>query len=146
MTMNMNPDEAVEGGDFPRGNLLVTEAHYGPQEYMRRTGANSDGTPKLERSTGDDGKPLPAFMALHLTLRSDDSTEFLQYYSMERFLYRLSRSAHAPHFVLPDRDRSTAAGRPKIRHVATNAVTSSFHPSLSKSTARKRQVSSSNIG
>ncbi len=26
--------------------------------------------------------------------------ELLQYYAMERFLYRLSRSAHAPHFVL----------------------------------------------
>jgi hypothetical protein len=26
--------------------------------------------------------------------------EFLQYYAMERFLYRLSRSAHADRFIL----------------------------------------------
>ena len=31
----MDPEQAVEGGDFPRGNLLITKAHYGIFKYMK---------------------------------------------------------------------------------------------------------------
>src|SRR5579864_4759856 len=47
---------------------------------------------------------------------------------------------------LPERDLSTAAGRPTPRHVSTNALTSSVHVPASKSTARNQQVSSSRRG
>ncbi len=47
---------------------------------------------------------------------------------------------------VPERDRSSAAGSFSRRHVSRNAAASSCHPSLSKSTARKKQDSSCSIG
>jgi hypothetical protein len=46
----------------------------------------------------------------------------------------------------PERERSRAVGRFSRRHVSRNAVASSCHPALSKSTARKKHVSSRNSG
>ena len=45
MTMFMDPEQAVEGGDFPRGNLLITEAYYGTFAYVR------EGKPVLKGAT-----------------------------------------------------------------------------------------------
>ena len=49
------------------------------------------------------------------------------------------KTRHAPR---PERDRSSAAGRLRWRQVSRNAAASSRQPALSKSTARKKQVSS----
>jgi hypothetical protein len=46
----------------------------------------------------------------------------------------------------PERDRSSAAGTPSSRHVVRNASASLDQLSSSKSTARKRQVSSNSSG
>jgi len=46
----------------------------------------------------------------------------------------------------PERERSIATGILKDWLVSANAVTSSFHEFLSKSTARNQQVSSSSSG
>jgi hypothetical protein len=47
---------------------------------------------------------------------------------------------------LPERDRSTAAGRPCARQVSAKTATSSVHDALSKSAARNQQVSSVRSG
>ncbi|AMY71265.1 hypothetical protein AKL17_4043 [Frigidibacter mobilis] len=47
---------------------------------------------------------------------------------------------------LPDRDRSSAAGTPFVRHVASRALASSAQDALSKSAARNQQVSSRSKG
>ena len=46
----------------------------------------------------------------------------------------------------PDRERSRAAVRPRRRQPRRKAIASACHPSLSKSTARKKQVSSRSSG
>ena len=46
----------------------------------------------------------------------------------------------------PERDRSRATGSPIRRQVSMNARASSLQPCLSKSMARRKQVSSSSIG
>ncbi len=48
--------------------------------------------------------------------------------------------------ALPERDRSTAAGIPTRWQVSTNALTSTIHVLLSKSTARNQHVSSERRG
>jgi len=46
----------------------------------------------------------------------------------------------------PDLDRSIATGVPADRQVSANAIRSSLHERLSKSTARNQQVSSTSRG
>lgn len=85
MPTSYRHSEAVEGGDFPRGNLLITDAYFGERFYERadQSGKKSpDGSPVMVRTNGDDGKPLPPFFALTLILRNDEGQEFNQRYSL----------------------------------------------------------------
>jgi hypothetical protein len=84
MVMSSRPSEAVEGGDFPRGNLLCTKAEFRDYQYMKNdpTGAKeADGTPIRVPVIGQNGKPI-SVMAAVLVLRNDEGTEFEQAYSV----------------------------------------------------------------
>ena len=69
--MSMAPDEAVEGGDFPKGDLLVVRAWFGEHAYMKL------GKPVKNK----DGSPSSAVVAF-LDLRNDDGRVFHQFYSL----------------------------------------------------------------
>jgi hypothetical protein len=69
--MMMDPEQAVEGGDFPRGDLLVLRAYYEIFHYMKQ------GAPVMNRN----GQPATSVSA-HLDLRNDDGVVFAQNYSI----------------------------------------------------------------
>lgn len=84
MVMSSRPSEAVEGGDFPRGNLLCTKAEFRDYQYMKNdpSGAkDAEGKPARIPSVDQTGKPIHA-MAAVLILRNDEGTEFEQAYSV----------------------------------------------------------------
>lgn len=69
--MSMAPDEAVDGGDFPRGDLLCVRAWFGEHAYMKQ------GKPVANK----DGSPSKAVVA-YLDLRNDEGRVFHQFYSI----------------------------------------------------------------
>lgn len=80
--MSNAPSNAIEGGDFPRGDLLVTEAHFGVHKYTKKgLGKNTDGTDVMVQVMARNGNPAIAVVA-YMTLRNDEGTEFPQFYSV----------------------------------------------------------------
>jgi hypothetical protein len=80
--MSNAPSNAIEGGDFPRGDLLVTEARFGVHKYMKKgLGQNADGTDVMTQVMARNGSPAIAVVA-YITLRNDEGTEFPQFYSV----------------------------------------------------------------
>ena len=72
--MSLKPSEAVEGGDFPRGNLVVIKARYGVFEYKDRDGN------AVKNAFGGDARSMAAL----LELENEAGTVFNQAYSVGR--------------------------------------------------------------
>ena len=72
--MSLKPSEAVEGGDFPRGNLAVVKARFGIFEYKDR-----DGKP-VKNAFGGDARSMAAL----IDLENEAGTVFNQAYSVGR--------------------------------------------------------------
>ena len=80
--MSNAPSDAIEGGDFPRGDLLVTKAWFGIHKYEKRgVGLNPDGTNVMIPVIGANGQQAVAIAAF-VNLRNDDGTTFHQFYSI----------------------------------------------------------------
>lgn len=80
--MSNAPSDAIEGGDFPRGDLLVVAAKFGIHEYVKKgVGNNPDGTPAMIPVMGANGKQAVA-VAAFVDLRNDDGVVFNQFYSI----------------------------------------------------------------
>ncbi len=61
MPMSLKPSEGVDGGDFPRGNLVITGARFESYQYK-----DKEGKPIVR-----DGRPVPPSMSCLLTLQGD---------------------------------------------------------------------------
>jgi hypothetical protein len=66
--LSLNPDDHVDGGEFPRGTLQITDARFGIWEYK-----DKDGNPVIY-----EGEALPPKMAAILELKNMDSGITLQ--------------------------------------------------------------------
>lgn len=80
--MSNAPSDAVEGGDFPRGDLLVVSARFGIHAYVKKgVGTNPDGTPVMIPVIGASNKQAVAIAAF-VDLRNDEGVVFNQFYSI----------------------------------------------------------------
>jgi len=80
--MSNAPSDATEGGDFPRGDLLVVAARFGIHKYVKKgVGQNPDGTDVMIPVLATNNQQAVA-VAAFVDHRNDEGVVFNQFYSI----------------------------------------------------------------